>query len=656
MAFTPALWTPSQQRVEQSNMTAFQKYCRDLTGRSMDTYDDLYQWSIRDMNSFWAAAAEFLDIEWIEEPSRGARTQKGTSMLDAEWFPEATLNFAQNLLPPPSEHQVLVAYAEGMPVRRYSARELYREVTGCAASLMRAGVVPGDRVAGILGNGPEAIIAMLATAACGAVWASCSPDFGTSGVYDRLSQINPRVVFLAGQYRYNGKPVDCKKTLQAAVEQLASKPTTIVVDPIDAAADEFVAFCKLPNDANAKLQFVPRHFDDPQFILFSSGTTGLPKCIVHGVGGTLLQHKKELALHSDVKSGDTLFFFTTCGWMMWNWMASALACGAKIVLFDGSPSYPNMQPLWDVCRAEGVTHFGTSPKFLSACMAIQGFSPDQGGPLPRLRTMLCTGSPLLPQHFEWVYKYFPDIHLASISGGTDIVSCFMLGNPNLPVFTGEIQCRGLGMAVEAWTAAGEAVEQQKAELVCTKPFVSMPVCFWNDPDRAKYRRAYFEYFPRGIDFSDVWRHGDFIEVTAQQGVIVYGRSDATLNPGGVRIGTAEIYRTVESMPSIADSVAVGQVKGEDSRVILFVKLAPGVQWTQLVEQDIRSRIRRELTPRHVPAVILPVADIPYTRSGKKMEIAVTQAIDGQEVPNLSAIANPESLNEFRHWIDHLKRT
>jgi acetoacetyl-CoA synthetase len=608
-------------------------------------WSDLYRWSITDVSDFWACLSRFLDVKF-QCPAPKAFTA-GKTMREALWFAGATLNFSENLLPLPDGREVLVGISEGAERSSWTGLELWNDVARCAGALRSFGIKADDRVAGVLVNGPEAVIGMLAAASIGAIWTSCSPDFGTRGISDRLSQVSPKIVFATAKYFYNGKEINCRQQIHDAVNSLSPRPEMILVDHLNPGKDpfsDFLATSRLPESSKTALpiEFAARSFHDPLYILFSSGTTGLPKCITHGVGGTLLQHKKELMLHSDIKPEDTLLYFTTCGWMMWNWMVSALGCGARVITFDGAPTFPTASRLWDLCREESVTHFGTSPKFISACAQDPEGIPTKSGELPSLRVILSTGAPLLPAHYEWVYNYFYDVHLSSISGGTDIISCFMLGNPLLPVYAGEIQAAGLGMAIEGWDEDQRPVTHQKSELVCVKPFVSMPVCFWNDPNGERYHKAYFDHYP----MIDVWRHGDFVEFTDRGGVIVYGRSDATLNPGGVRIGTAEIYRAVETLPFVADSLAVGQVVGDDTRVVLFVKLATGRKWLPEMAQEIKLKIRSELTPRHVPATIFPVRDIPYTRSGKKVEIAVTQVIHREDVPNKSALANPESLVEY----------
>ena len=641
---TKPLWTPSPSRAQHTLMQSFMTFVSERTARSFVSYQDFHAWSIHDLDLFWGLLSEFVGIAWITPPTRSFVS--GDTLRSSAWFKDGTLNFAANLLPKPSDDVVLVCHQEGLARRSFTATELWNAVARVAAHLKTLGVGPNDRVAGVLSNGPEAIIAMLGVASIGAVWSSCSPDFGQTGVFDRLSQIEPKVVFVTKQYQYNGKQVDAGTQIFPALERLKPSPKLILSSPLIPNEDEFAKLfyegATPSNNVHLPIEFAPRSFHDPQYIMFSSGTTGLPKCIVHGVGGTLLQHKKELMLHSDVKPGDRMMFFTTCGWMMWNWMVSALGCGATVVTFDGSPTYPTHDHLWDLARDERLTHFGTSPKFIGACMTQEDGRPTKHGPLPDLRCILSTGSPLLPAHFEWIYQHLPSVHLASISGGTDIISCFMLGNPMLPVYVSEIQCAGLGMSIEAWDERGRPVRGKKGELVCTKPFVSMPVGFWNDPDGEKYRKAYFSYY----DAKQVWRHGDFIEVTAHGGIIVYGRSDATLNPGGVRIGTAELYRAVESVPYIADSIAVGQNWQGDVRILLFVKLRAGEVWNEERAKAIKTKIREELTPRHVPALVMMVADIPYTRSGKKVEMAATQTVHGEVVPNTTALMNPESLEYF----------
>ncbi len=655
------LWRPTAERSRASFMGRFAAAASVKTGRALESYPALHEWSVTDLAAFWGEIASFTGVEWQKPADSVYVPPKAGHMLGARWFSGARLNYAENLLGGPDRPDAVIALAEGAPRRCLSLAELRSEVSRCAAALKKAGVGKGDRVAGVVGNLPEALIAMLATSALGGVWASCSPDFGAAAVADRLGQIDPKVVFFTSSYIYNGKRFDCGKAIREALALMPGTRRGVLIQHLpgpSASGDfgparleswgEFLATSGGDPGHQLPLAFAPLAFDEPLFILFSSGTTGVPKCIVHGVGGTLLQHKKELLLHSDVGPGSRLFFYTTCGWMMWNWMVTGLSTGASLVLFEGSVASPDLGALWRVVRDEGVTAFGASPKFVASCMS-QGISPKAllGGYAPR--TLLLTGAPLLPEHFAWLYEQVPgkdgDLHVASISGGTDIVSCFMLGTPLLPVRAGEIQAPGLGMAIDAWDERGESVRGEKAELVCTRPFVAMPVGFWRDEGGARYRKAYFEhYLPLG---REVWRHGDYVELTPSGGVVVYGRSDATLNPGGVRIGTAEIYRQVEALPEVVDSLAVGRrAAGGDTDIILFVKLRAGVTLDAALKERLRGAIRSGLTPRHLPKEIAQVQDIPYTRSGKKVELAVTNAIHGEPVTNAAALANPESLAEY----------
>jgi acetoacetyl-CoA synthetase len=573
-------------------------------------------------------------------------------MPGARWFPHARLNYAENLLQRRDDGEALVFWGEDKVRRRMTRAGLYAEVARFQQLLIEAGVGEGDRVAAYLPNLPETLVAMLATTALGAIWSSASPDFGVQGVLDRFGQIEPKVLVCVDGYWYNGKPVDCLAKNAEVVARMPSLVKTVVVPYLNPAPDT----CKIANavlwDSNATVEgkkeviFKKVAFDHPLFIMFSSGTTGVPKCIVHGHGGVLLQHLKEHQLHSDVRPGDRLFYFTTCGWMMWNWLVSGLASGATLLLYDGSPFAGHGKVLFDYAAAEGMTHFGTSAKFIDAAAKL-GLQPGRTHDLSALRAMFSTGSPLSPEGFDWVYREVKaDILLASISGGTDIVSCFVLGNPVLPVYRGEIQCRGLGMAVDVFDEDGRPVREEKGELVCTKPFPVMPVGFWNDADGSKYRAAYFERFP------GIWCHGDFSELTAHDGMIIYGRSDATLNPGGVRIGTAEIYRQVEQLPEILESLVIGQDwppgRNDDVRVVLFVKLQEGYVLDAPLIGRIKQQIRDNTTPRHVPAKVVQVADIPRTKSGKIVELAVRNVVHERPVKNIEALANPEALAFFRN--------
>ncbi len=618
----------------------------------------LYRWSIANAGPFWEAVWRFTGVVGEmggDVLTGGERMAPPDPSLGPRWFPGARLNFAENLLRHRDDRDALVLWTEQGLARTLTFAELARDVARFAQFLRASGVQVGDRVAGFLPNIPEAVVAMLAAASLGAVWSSCSPDFGPLGVIDRFGQIEPKVLVTADGYRYGGKSFD---TLERVREFLPSLPsvTTVVVVPHRNGGVEpgqlegAVAWADaLAVGEGASLKFERLPFDHPLYIMYSSGTTGLPKCMVHGAGGTLLQHLKELVLHTDLKPDDRIFYFTTCGWMMWNWLVSSLAVGSTVVLYDGAPLLRGRPVLWDLVATERVSVFGTSAKWL-ALTEKEGAEPRETHDLSSLRAILSTGSPLSENSYDYVYeKVKPDVRLSSISGGTDIISCFALGDPTLPVHRGELQARGFGMAVEVWNDAGEPVVGEAGELVCTKPFPSMPVAFWNDPDGAKYRAAYFEHFP------GVWRHGDWAELTARGGMIILGRSDATLNPGGVRIGTAEIYRQVERLPEIMESLVIGQnfagKRGMDVRVVLFVRLQPG----QALDDALRTRIQREIrdnvTPHHVPKKIIQVSDIPRTISGKITEIAVRDVVHGRPVKNVEALANPEALELFRDLPD-----
>ena len=647
----PELWRPSETRVADANLTRFIRCVNARRGLQLRDYTGLYVWSLGSAAEFWTELARFADVRaaWGTAPP----IENPTAMPGARFFSDTQLNFAENLLRYDDEQPALVFRNERDTRRTLSYRELRAEVARIAAGLQSAGVVAGDRVAGYVPNIPEATIAMLATASIGAIWSSCSPDFGVHGVLDRFGQISPKVLFTADGYYYAGKQLDSLQPMAEVLAKLTAVERVIVIpylgpEPplasLGAAANRASRWEDFGTPGAAAV-FASLPFNHPLYILYSSGTTGAPKCIVHGAGGTLLQHQKEHLLHTDLKRSDRLFYYTTCGWMMWNWLMSALATGATLVLYDGSPFHPGPGALWRMAEEERLTVFGTSAKYLSSLQKSE-FVPATSVDLTALRTVLSTGSPLLPEGFEYVYRYVKsDLQLASISGGTDIVSCFALGCPIRPVYRGEIQCRGLGMAVDIFDEAGRPLRETRGELVCTAPFPSMPLGFWNDPQGAKYRAAYFERFP------GVWHHGDYAAITGHDGLIISGRSDAVLNPGGVRIGTAEIYSAVESLPQVAEALAVGQDWHGDVRVVLFVRLQGGVQLDESLKKEIRATIRTHTTARHVPAKIIAVPDFPRTLSGKLTELAVRNVIHGLPVKNLDALANPGALEHFRHLPD-----
>jgi acetoacetyl-CoA synthetase len=627
-------------------------------------YQSLYAWSIDRPHEFWSAVWEFTGIvadrdangkSWRTVLAGGDRMAPPDHELGPRWFDGARLNFAENLLRFHDERLAIIAWNELGAQRRITYRELHAEVARLSSALRGCGVGIGDRVVGFMPNIPEAVIAMLATASLGAVWSSCSPDFGVQGVLDRFGQIQPRVLFCADGYRYAGKEITSDRTVAGIVEQIPSIERVVIVpylhDRVDAAGvpggttfDEFLRAAATPPARD----FERFPFDHPLYVMYSSGTTGLPKCMVHGAGGTLLQHLKEHVLHCDIGRDDRLFYFTTCGWMMWNWLVSALATGATIVLYDGAPLLRGRSILWDMAAAERITVFGTSAKWL-ALAEKEGLRPRETYDLSSLKSILSTGSPLAAHSFDYVYEHVkPDVRLSSISGGTDLISCFALGNPIASVWRGEIQTRGLGMQVEIFDDDGNAIVERAGELVCTAPFPSMPIYFWNDPTGEKYRAAYFEQFP------NTWRHGDWAELTEHDGIIIYGRSDATLNPGGVRIGTAEIYRQVEQLPEVLESLVVGQQLPEaddDVRIVLFVRLVDGASLTEALKDRIRARIRENTSPHHVPKKIVQVADLPRTISGKITELAVREVIHGRPVKNRDALANPEALELFRDLLE-----
>jgi acetoacetyl-CoA synthetase len=643
MSDTP-LWTPSPERIARTQVVAFMAEVNRRHGVALENYRHLHLWSISHPEHFWDQVWDFCGVIG----DKGAhRLTDGNRMPGAQFFPDARLNFAENLLRRSDDGDALVFRGEDKCTYRWTFAELSARVSRLQQALQGAGVGVGDRVAAMMPNLPETIAAMLAVTSIGAIWSSCSPDFGERGVLDRFKQIEPKVFIAVDGYWYNGKRISIGDKLKSIIPQLHSVKSAVIVSYLGEAdtlapllggvtLDSFVA-----NYPARSVTFERVPFNHPSFILFSSGTTGVPKCIVHGAGGTLLQHLKEHRLQSDLRAGDRLFYFTTCGWMMWNWLASGIASDATLILYDGSPFAPTPAALWDYAQAERISLFGTSAKYIDSCKK-EGLQPAKTHDLSSVRLIASTGSPLAAESFEYVYTAIKrDVHLASISGGTDIISCFVLGDPTSPVWKGEIQAPGLGMAVDVWSEDGKPIREQKGELVCTKPFVSMPVTFWNDPDGRKYRGAYFERFP------NVWCHGDFAEWTRHGGMIIHGRSDATLNPGGVRIGTAEIYAQVEQIAEVLEAIAIGQDWDNDVRVVLFVRLKPDVQLDNALREAIRRKIRSGASPRHVPAKIVQVADIPRTKSGKITELAVRDVVHGRPVKNTEALANPEALILFK---------
>ena len=649
------LWEPSPQRIAQANLTAFAAAIAAKHDVDVGTCRKLWQWSIDHKWDFWREMWTYAGV--LGEPGNRVLVD-ADRMPGAHWFPDASLNFAQNLLErrrADDDGDALVFWGEDKERRAVSHAELHGLASRVSSALATHGIVAGDRVVAYMPNMPETIIAMLGASSLGATWSSCSPDFGVQGVLDRFGQIEPRILFTADGYWYNGKAVSIVDKVAQIVAKLPSVERVVIVPYLQQSAEAFDDATNVRDAVEWDVWLAPfiagpidyamLPFDHPLYILYSSGTTGVPKCIVHGAGGTLLQHLKEHLLHGDVKAGDCLFFFTTCGWMMWNWLASGLAAKATLLLYDGSPFIDRGRILWELADDEGMTHFGTSAHYIEAQKKI-ALVPLKNFKLSTVRTMFSTGSPLAPESFDYVYQCVKhDICLSSISGGADIVSCFALGAPTLPVWRGELQCRGLGMDVDVYDENGHSVIGEKGELVCKSPFPSMPVRFWNDPDGAKYHAAYFERFP------GIWCHGDWVELTEHDGLIIYGRSDATLNPGGVRIGTAEIYRQVEELPEIAESLVIGQdwPPGEvgDSRVVLFVKLQDGMTLDADLIERIRTQIRANTTPRHVPAKVVQVTDIPRTKSGKVVELAVRDVVHGRDVRNVEALANPEALEQYR---------
>ncbi len=637
---TGPLWTPDPDR---SAGTAIAQLAQSQGFEGENAIHKLWRWSIEHPEDFWS-------IVWRDCGIRASRDAEQTlknagQMPGAQWFPGARLNYAENLLRRQDNTPAIIFRGEDGRRIELSFKQVYDKVEALASALRQCGVTKGDRVAGYLPNIPETVIGLLATSSIGAIWSSCSPDFGVRGVVDRFGQIEPKVLITIDGYHYGGKQFSMRDKIDAVGKELTSVEHIVLVPFLDAHAEAFDGtelFDNFVSGTPEPLTFEQLPFDHPLYVLYSSGTTGKPKAIVHGAGGSLIQHMKEHRYHTDLKAGDRLFYFTTCGWMMWNWLVSALASEVTIVLFDGSPFHPKASVLWDMAAEEKLSVFGTSAKYIDA-LKKEGLKPRETHDLTALRAMCSTGSPLVAESFDYVYQGIkPDLQLASISGGTDIVSCFVLGNPAGPVHRGEIQMRGLGLAVDVWNDDGKPVRGEKGELVCTKPFPCMPVSFWNDPDGSRYHASYFERFP------GVWAHGDFAEITEHDGIIIHGRSDAVLNPGGVRIGTAEIYRQVEQIPEILEAICIGQEWQDDVRVVLFVKMRPGQDLDDPLRDRIKKQIRTNCTPRHVPARILAVSDIPRTMSGKITEIAVRDVVHGRQVKNTEALANPKVLDEYRN--------
>jgi acetoacetyl-CoA synthetase len=641
------LWKPNPEKAQNSQMWEFLQIVSKKYNFTKADYSHLHQWSVTSPDEFWGEFWNYAGITHDKDFERVV--DDAQKMPGAKWFKGATLNFAENLLQHSGEKTAIIFRGENGADRRISRDELYDEVKRIAEGLKSLGVKKGDRLAGFMPNIPETVIAMLAAASIGAVWSSSSPDFGIKGVLDRFSQIEPKVVFSADGYFYNGKQFDSQEKLKGILEKLPSVEKVVLVNFSGnrdvSKIEKAVAWEKFGDAEADELTFEQLPFDHPLYIMYSSGTTGLPKSIVHSAGGTLIQHLKELRLHCDLTEDDTIFYFTTCGWMMWNWVVSSLAVGSTLVLFDGNPFHPAPDALLKMADELDITIFGTSAKYI-ASLEDAGVKPKEISSFPKLKAITSTGSPLSNESFEYVYREWKtDVQLSSIAGGTDIISCFILGNPLLPVYRGEIQCAGLGMDVDCFDDMGKPIRNQKGELVCKTAFPSMPVYFWNDPDGKKYHKAYFEVY------DNIWHHGDYIVMSDHGGVTMYGRSDATLNPGGVRIGTAEIYNVVENMEEIADSVIVGQQHDGDERVVLFVELRQGVVLDEGLEKKIKSAIRKGCSPRHVPSIIKEVSGIPYTLNGKKVEVAVKKIIHGEDVLNRDALKNPESLEQFRNILE-----
>mgnify|MGYP005628928447 FL=1 len=639
------LWKPSKDQINSSQLEAFRLQVNSRFNLKIENYSELHSWSISNINDFWKAIWGFMAIKCSSNYNQVVDDEN--KMPGAKWFDGLLFNFAENLLRIKSDKAAIIFQSENADSKIISYNELYDEVEKVASTLRKMGIKNGDRIVGIMPNLPETVIAMLATTSIGAIWSSCSPDFGTQGILDRFTQINPKIIFASDGYFYKGKSFDSLNKLKDLLNHLPSVRKVIITpfvreNPDISSINNSLVWNDFIDPKPNPIIFEQVPFDHPLYIMYSSGTTGKPKSIVHGAGGTLIQHLKELRLHTDININDTVFYFTTCGWMMWNWLVSNLAIGSTILLYDGSPFHPDRNSMWDMIDNYKVSHFGTSPKFLETCRDTK-LSPIKTHSLKSLKSILSTGSPLVEECFEYVYKHIKkNIQLSSISGGTDIISCFALGNPILPVINGEIQCLGLGMDVAAFNNNGEDLVNKKGELVCKKAFPSMPVYFWNDKNGKKFFDAYFN------KFKNVWHHGDFIEINNYGGVKIFGRSDATLNPGGIRIGTAEIYRVVDRFDAVNDSLVIGQSINDDERVILFIIISNGYKFSNKLVHDIKKTIFKECSPRHVPEIILEAKDIPYTINGKKVEIAVKKVINGENVENKDALKNPEALDLFKN--------
>ena len=641
------MWKPTEEQINNSQMRDYMQLVNQKFGLSLKKYSQLYDWSIEKAEDFWGSFWEYSQI--IHHSPYSQVVDDLGKMPGAKWFDGATLNFAENLLCHRDDKIAILFQGEDGTQSSLTYKELHDQVSRLARSMREMGIVKNDRVVGFMPNIPETIITMLATASIGAIWSSCSPDFGIKGVLDRFQQIEPKLIFAADGYLYNGKTIDCLSKLKNILTYLPSIKKTIIVPFTGDSNTNVIKNSMLWNDFlhkdSGNIIFEQLPFDHPLYIMYSSGTTGLPKSIVHSAGGTLIQHLKELKLHTDLTKNDKIFFFTTCGWMMWNWLISSLAVGATIVLYDGSPFYPDGTALLKMADNLGITVFGTSAKYI-ASLESAGIKPKQISSFPKLRTILSTGSPLVEENFDFVYgEWKKDVQLASISGGTDIISCFALGNPILPVRRGELQCRGLGMKVESYNEKGMSVRNEKGELVCTQAFPSMPIYFWNDSNGEKYHSAYFDTYP------GIWHHGDYLKINDLGGVNIYGRSDTTLNPGGIRIGTAEIYQTVDRFNEVEDSLVISQPWQNDERIILFLKMKDRITLTNSLKTRVKNSIRESCTPRYVPAKIIAVEDIPYTINGKKVELAVKQVIQNIEVKNIDSLVNPSILDFYKDILE-----